>query len=236
MSTQHKNLREALSAAMAQFGGTVFKEGANKAQGYRYVGHEHVVEHVRKALVANGVVIVPTNLRFISEMPKWTTRSGEQTAWLWEQTFEICHAGSDECRTVTVQATTNANDKAAFVASTAADRTLLMRLMRLAGTSEENPEHDSHDDERGGGPAKAATKSEPGVAKAVMETLHRELAAQPDFDALALFHNHALTQMDKARVDEGPRQAFWAAWGKRCEALRLNPGKVAAAARAKAAA
>lgn len=89
----------------------------------------------------------------------------------------------------------------------------------------------------GSGQASSAPKSDAvGLGKAVMETLHRELSAQSDIDALAQFHNHALSQMDKANVDEGPRQTFWAAWGKRCEALKLNPGKVAAAARARTAA
>ena len=39
-------------------------------------------------------------------------------------------------------------DKAAFVASTALDRTAILRIMQLAGSDEENPEHDSNEQDK----------------------------------------------------------------------------------------
>lgn len=237
-----KNLRAALAAAQAEVAGTIYKAGANQAQRYNYVGHEHVIEHVRAVMVKHGIIIVPARLTFVGELPKWQTRNGEQTGWLWEQAFEILHTDSDEVRTAVVQATTNTNDKAAFVASTAADRTLLMRLMRLAGTNEENPEHDSHEPERerpldrGQSAPSTQTQSrgrgEAADPVAVLAQLRTDLARCSDFGVLVDFVVYAYGQL--RGLNEQQKTSFWDAFGERCKALKFDPKDVVAAARAKA--
>lgn len=67
----------------------------------------------------------------------------------------------------------------------------------------------------------------------VLATLHAELAAQNDFDALVQFCNHAVQQINAYRLPEPARESFWRAFGERCTALKFTPKDVAGAARAK---
>lgn len=242
---QPQTIRAAITAAAASVQGFVFKDGENSAQKYRYVGHEHVIDHVRHVLLGLGIVILPTVLRFVQEIV-YTTKAGGGTALLWEQTFEVSLVGSDERLTLSVQVTTAANDKASFIASTAADRTLLMRLMRLAGTSQENPEYDERDQggrQQGGGQQRqqannnqqraqgGGQRANVNEATQAVQTLHRELAQQNDFGALVAFFHHGAQTLRGHGIQGEPSTRFWDAWGERCRALRLDPNEVAAAAR-----
>ena len=239
MSTE--NLRSALVAAQATVNGMVFKAGANTAQNYRYVGHKEVIEHVREAMRSHGIVVVPTRLRFVQDLTYRTSR-GEQHAWLWEQDFVVVHVASNEREAVTVQATTACNDKAAFVASTAADRTLLMRLMRLAGTSEENPEHDSHDEQQPNGQRQGGGQQRPAQGKPaqqqqrqpsadsgrVIQGLLEDLAKlrKSDRSTLASFYAYAREQLEVCAASEQQRTTVQKAFGQVCESNGLKPRDV----------
>lgn len=134
----------ALVAARKAVSPTVHKGGNNSAQNYKYVGHEHVlVSGARQALLDNGLVLEQQAVELCGTFEN-VTRNGTNTVLRWKGTHVLLHE-SGESRTYVFEATTQANDKAAFVASTALDRTAHMRVLELAGSAEENPEHDSHD-------------------------------------------------------------------------------------------
>jgi len=133
-------LAKALCAARGVMRGTVHKGGTNAHQRYPYVGHEHVmVSGAREALHDNGLSLVQTGVEYVGEVP-----GGKVQALLWRGTFRLLHA-SGESLDLSYLATTQANDKSAFVASTSLDRTAFLRVLALAGSSEEDPEHDEHD-------------------------------------------------------------------------------------------
>lgn len=138
-------LAKALKAAREACPTTVYKGGYNQAQRYQYVGHEQVLTSgARKVLLDNGLVLTQTRVEFLGQL-EYETRNGKQLCWRWRGDFELQHV-SGEVKGYSFEATTGPNDKAAFVASTALDRTAHMRLLEIAGTNDENPEHDSHDE------------------------------------------------------------------------------------------
>lgn len=133
-------LAKALASARAVMRGTVYKGGANQHQKYAYVGHEHVLTSgAREAMHEHGLSLVQTGVDFVGEVP-----AGKASALLWRGAFKLIHT-SGESLDLSYMATTQPNDKAAFVASTALDRTAFLRVLALAGSSDEDPEHDEHD-------------------------------------------------------------------------------------------
>jgi hypothetical protein len=176
---------------------TVHKSAKNSAQGYSYVGHEQVlVSGARESLLAHGLVLVEKAVTFAGCL-EYKTKNGEQQCWRWRGVFELVHE-SGESREYEFEATTGANDKAAFVASTALDRTAHLRICCIAGSAEEDPEHDSHDRF-----AEAAAKSQRtkrtlddvarGVdpAQAAAAARSEEIAA--NYNKMAQFSNDAMT-------------------------------------------
>lgn len=142
-----KELVTALVAARQACKPTVHKEGKNQQQGYAYAGHEHVLEQgARQQLLAHGLVLEQVKVEFLGEL-HYETRNGKNIAWRWRGVHKLVHISGEE-REYEFEATTNTNDKSAFVASTALDRTAHLRVLELAGSAEENPEHDSHDRDR----------------------------------------------------------------------------------------
>jgi hypothetical protein len=140
----------------------VHKAGKNEAQRYTYVGHEHVlVGGARDALLENGLVLMLEGYELVGT-DSYKTSSGDKQCWRWRGRFVLLHAPSGEHRELTYEATTVPNDKAGFVASTALDRTAHMRVLELAGSDEENPEHDSNE-------PPAATKTRKGKTGAAKE-------------------------------------------------------------------
>jgi hypothetical protein len=137
-------LAAALIAARKQCTPTVHKAGANQAQGYKYVGHEHVlVGGARDALLDNGLVLLLESYELVGA-DTYKTSGGEKLVWRWRGRFLLLHTSGEQL-SLSYEATTVTNDKAGFVASTALDRTAHMRVLELAGSDEENPEHDSHE-------------------------------------------------------------------------------------------
>lgn len=143
-----QELTKALLAARTDVAATVFKKGQIKTEGnerapkYNYVGHEHVLLHVRERMLNHGLVLVQTSVEFAG-YAEWETRDGLKRILRWKGVHRLMHT-SGESLEYACEATTNTNDKSAFVASTACDRTALLRLMQLAGSAEEDPEHHSN--------------------------------------------------------------------------------------------
>ncbi len=138
-------LTRALKQARMACKAVIRKEGKNSAQGYAYVGHEHVLTSgAREALLSQGLVLEQTGTEFagVLEIPK---KDGVSLVWRWRGTFQLAHEESGFSQTYMIEATTQANDKAAYVASTALERTMLLRLCQMSGGSKEDPEHDIHD-------------------------------------------------------------------------------------------
>ena len=139
-----QTLMSALLAARKQVAPRVHKAGKNEQQKYTYVGHEHVlVGGARDALLENGLVLLLESYELVGA-DSYKTQSGDKQCWRWRGRFALMHVSGDRMELV-YEATTVPNDKAGFVASTALDRTAHMRVLELAGSDEENPEHDSHD-------------------------------------------------------------------------------------------
>lgn len=162
-----KELITALIAARQAVHLKVHKAGKNSAQGYKFVGHEHVLEHSRAAMLAHGLILEQVGVEYLGS-ETYTTRSGTNSAWRWRGTHKLIHVSGEE-RTYVFEATTGPNDKAAFVASTALDRTAILRIMQLAGSDEENPEHDSN--EQDAKPAGKAKRTLEDVAGAHAESV-----------------------------------------------------------------
>lgn len=137
-------IAKALVKARIACGAIVKKSGKNQAQSYAYVGHEHVlVSGAREALLANGLVLLETAVMYQGEL-SYATRNGEQKCYRWRGEFALVHESGESMR-LEFEATTTANDKAAYVASTALDRTAHLRVCCMAGSANEDPEHDEHD-------------------------------------------------------------------------------------------
>lgn len=138
------SLAKALVAARKDVHATVHKAGEKTAGGggnYKYVGHEHVVKHTRDALTKNGLVFAQTSC------VKKEDGSYSAMSLLMHESGETMAYGPFEC-------SLPSNGKESFIASTALDRTALLRLMGVAGSADEDPEHNSNNRE----PAVPATQ------------------------------------------------------------------------------
>lgn len=212
-------ITKALVAARKAISPTVYKAGKNEAQRYAYAGHEHVVTHARAAMLANGLALEQVRVTHESVMT-YSTRNGEQIAWLWRGDFALLHA-SGESRSYSFLATTAANDKAAYVASTALDRTAILRVMQLAGSTEEDPEHDSND--QSDGPHQSDTRRH-AVATGVQSHVDGALALCTSREMIVRWARE-LTRMS------GDKTMAWQAFAAQCAILELSPKEIASEAR-----
>lgn len=196
-------LAKALKAAREACPPTVYKGGYNQAQRYQYVGHEQVLTSgARKALLDNGLVLTQTRVEFLGQL-EYETRNGKQLCWRWRGDFELQHV-SGEAKGYSFEATTGPNDKAAFVASTALDRTAHMRLLEIAGTNDENPEHDSHDEPKetpkSTAPLASATSAEPRRDNAGMASPRSASQTQPSTSHDTSPHEEPVTQQQITQI------------------------------------
>lgn len=175
---------------------TVHKGGFNSSQKYNFVGHEQVLlSGAREALLVHGLVLVETGVSFAGHLD-YKTSNGAQLCWRWVGKFLLMHGPSGERLEISVEATTGTNDKSAFVASTALDRTAIMRVLQLAGSASEDPEHDSHD-------AYRAANERPAKVAKIAETLDSlaEAGAPPPFaTAPAAIETTKAPSIDPAEV------------------------------------
>jgi hypothetical protein len=112
--------------------------------------------------------------------------------------------------------------------------------MRLAGTSDENPEHDSHDQNRDDARqthTRANVQQRPqnqraqaqrsGESARVVQTLLAELAkSTADRETLARFYEHARSELALCHADEQQKLQVQQAFGQRCESGGIKPREV----------
>jgi hypothetical protein len=137
-------LMTALLAARKRVPARVHKAGRNESQKYADAGHEHVlVGGARDALLEHDLVLLLESYEMVGA-DSYKTAGGDKQCWRWRGRFLLLHTSGEQL-SLSYEATTVPNDKASFVASTALDRTAHMRVLELAGSDEENPEHDSNE-------------------------------------------------------------------------------------------
>lgn len=138
--TESGSSRGALAKALAQVRLAapwyVTKGGFNAHQKYPFVGHPDVMAHPGRTLLAeHGLALMQVGLKYNSEIP-----GGKNTVLLWDGVYKLKHVSGEE-EIIECQATTMAGDKSAFVASTALDRTVWLRVLALAGSEDEDPDY-----------------------------------------------------------------------------------------------
>ena len=219
-------LTKALVAARLELHGTVFKGGMNQAQRYSYVSHEDVTLMARPALLKHGLVLEQRSVEYMGELA-YKTKSGDQLCWRWKGVHALVHESGEE-RLYAFEATTGPNDKAAFVASTALDRTAHLRVLELAGSQDENPEADVHDRERE--PSRPSPAPSRRVdSGAFLDAAFAELEkAETDAQLITWFR-----RADSADVEREAKATVFKAFAERCKAVGLIPQEVAGRARGK---
>jgi hypothetical protein len=180
-------LTKALCQARSKLSGTVFKSGMNQHQRYAYVGHEQVVRSgAREALGECGLALVQTNVELVSD----AVPAGKVQAHLYRGEFLLLHE-SGESLPLTFLATVQPNDKSAFVASTSLDRVALLRLLCLAGSSDEDPESDWHDQQ--------TQRDRSGATPGQLNGQQAQQAAPPPIDAAVL---KLISELELATADK----------------------------------
>lgn len=215
-------LNMALVHARLELTGIIYKGGQNTAQRYNYVGHEQVLMVVRSILLKHGLLFLPTHVKYVAKLDH-----GEKSpVLLWEGMFELTHIESGEMRVFTCMASTILNDKGAFVASTSLERVALLRLMALAGSSDEEASPYVEDPESDHSQGEQEQKQE------ANERLTAALAAlakcQDQADMVTWFR-----KADKTQFNDIEQQKLNVNFMGRCKTLNVNHTAIVKEARAK---
>lgn len=152
--TAAPNIHQRFIAAMADCG-YVQKDGYNSFSKYKYVTHDAVVEHVRPALVKNG--IVPITRMLECEWPEGATTHGGKANNICRVKMEVSFVNADAPADQIVVAywgeAADTGDKAIFKAISGAKKYIFTNTFMLA--SGDDPETDSPEYKQ---PAKTADK------------------------------------------------------------------------------
>jgi hypothetical protein len=235
---QATTLTGALILARKDLRGSLHKDAYNQHQKYHYLGHETVNEHVRPILLRHGLLLEERRVTFKESV------EGKSPVLVWEGEFTLSHV-SGEVRDYKFSATTMVTDKAAFVASTALDRTAQLRVMALSGSAEEDPENDYHDrrdreeqqrplDRTATGQTQQRSTSGPtstgvGNGGRTKESLARELR---EIEAAKLGDVGAREALIAWAEDWGSfptndnKAAGWGEWARVCATYKLNPNEL----------
>ena len=228
-------LARALCAARLDLKATVHRGGFNKHNGYHYVGHEDVLTSgARESLARNELALLQTGIDLVGEVP-----GGKTTILLWRGKYKLLHVSGEQLD-IEVAGTTQHNDKCAYQASTMLDRTVYLRLLALAGSSDEDTDFDG----KRGAPQQNAPE-QGARAQAVAATFEpkkvQPAAAGPAPEALAAIKTlHAdVTTLDKETqlvtwakmlrrvpVDKVHKEAAWTAFADRAGKLGLDAVKL----------
>lgn len=229
----HKNVGVALLEARKSVAATVQKKGEKTEGGggrYNYVGHEHVVLHCRRALHDNGLTFTQVSCVMLVDPVRWCAN------------FVLEHAGSFTDKAYgPFECTLPANGKEAFIASTALDRTAMLRIMGIAGSAEEDPEHNVNNRNE---PATTQTTqarvqemqgkrdSKNALVEAKERVLNRhiaELANMQNLQGLVewagwlVAGNDGTNDPQFANMPNSEKLKAWNAYGERCVALNIRP-------------
>jgi hypothetical protein len=226
-----RSIEAALVEARKRVTGTLLKEGRKTEGGggnYNYVGHEHVVHHVRKAMLECGLSLIQTGLEMIGLLTV-PGKHGDSTFLRWRATLELVHAESAAVRVMKLECLTQGNDKAGFIASTALDRTALLRLMGVAGSAEEDPEHNANNrDERPQttqarvDTMQAKRDDRGGEAAARVKALAGHIAGLPHIRNREQLITWAALLLNEPMPD-AEKKTGWTAYGERCAELEIAP-------------
>ena len=223
-------LFKALCAARAAIAGTVYKAGDKTGAGgtYRYVGHEHVVLHVRAAMLEHGLMLLENKLQWVGVI---SMGQGKSDLNHWRGHLELVHVEGGSMGYV-FECFTASGDKAAFIASTALDRTALLRIMGVAGSAEEDPEHNSNDRPEPRAPARERAEQGQAARQAnaneVQAELTRIVAGLPQLQQVDQLVEWA-GWLQHLPFDKGAKTAAWQAFAAKCENLGVAPKDLAPA-------
>jgi hypothetical protein len=222
-------LWSALRDARRELTGVIYKGGSNQAQRYKYVGHEQVLMVVRGVLLKHDLVFLPTHVKYVAAVEKTGEAGKVTTVLLWEGLFELTHVPSGMTKAFSCMASTILNDKAAFVASTSLERVALLRLMALAGSSDEDtqpfvedPESDHAEQEA---PSKPANVSSIDRTTAAIQAVN---ACEDQATMVAWFR-----KVDAGKWSDIEQQKMNTAFMARLKALNLNWQAIVKEARGK---
>lgn len=136
-------LRAALCRAQLKCKGVLGQTHRNKEQNYTYTGFAEVLDAVREAMASEGISVDQVTCDIEEEL-HYQTSYGARTVWKWRCICLVTHVDGG-CLVRILRPITSVGDKASFIARTAADRTLLMTIMRIAGAKEEAPAQEDRD-------------------------------------------------------------------------------------------
>jgi len=147
----------------------VAKRGKNEVHGYKYATEADIADEVRRALVAEGVLIIPSVLKTDWRMVKGKT--AEIPVCVMEIEFTVTD-GKEERKFIIVGSGMDSGDKGPYKAMTGAEKYALLKLFLIP--TGDDPERD--DDERRQ-ERKSKTKApEPARPKPDYETITAEQA------------------------------------------------------------
>lgn len=232
------SLAAALMLARGELKGRVFKGGNNSAQGYRYVGHEQTLMACRDVLLDNDLLFEQVDVSFVQNLEK-----EKGSVWLWRAKFDLEHWPTNQRRGYVHVGTTIANDKAAYVASTSIERVALLRLLHLAGSSDdeakdpfvEDAESDHSPAQREAlgtnrSPDMAADATVDARSKAALNAALGALDRVKDFPGLVTWFRN----LDETKsINQADRTAANLAFEKLCQVNNVNQAQVIKEARAR---
>jgi hypothetical protein len=219
-------LDAALLAAIKSLAGTSLRESANEA-GHRFVTYAQVLAIASPALQAQGLELKLGALAIVGER-KWMARDGEHTVWVWEQACSLFHAPSGESHFMSVQVTAPPHDWGADPPSRAAERLMLVRLLRLAVDDREPTAAGDGVDPHA--QRTAPTERELAAGKLVSQ-LTRDLNVLKPLttETLGMFWADAQKRLRDYQASSAHHSVVTKAFRNACESAGLDHQKVAAA-------
>ena len=134
--------------------GSVSKDGYNKAQGYAFVGDEHIMAKAQSALAENGLCIAPSAMTHASV----TSLKGTQTICTVCVTWLVSHVSGEWLTIQTVGEGADSADKGAYKAMTGA-RKYAFRLLFNIPTGDDAEKDDAPAQRTQGAPQPAQQRT-----------------------------------------------------------------------------
>lgn len=220
--TETKYPAKILAALNAIMGvcGYVEKKGKNTFHNYKYAGEANILEVLRPAMVANGLILIPSHAgkseidqygnMFVTVEYTLAHKDGD----VWPEKIIAFGAGNDKNKTG------NVGDKGLYKALTGANKYLLFKLFQIE--TGDDPERDA-DHDKASAPAAAnepVAKPNPGISKArtwLNETTRHMRSIQapdeliefldgPDEDGVPVFDRAVKICRDYPEIWMGPEE------------------------------
>lgn len=227
--TRATGLYDALLAARLELTGKIYKKGSNSAQKYSYIGHEGVIEVIRPVMLRHGLLLIEKSVTYVG------VTGGEKAHGLWKGVFTLLHVPTGETLEAEYAATTVGNDKAAYVASTALDRTAALRLMQLAGSSDKESQQpfveDPESDNSGTDETLRDQEKDNAVRREAIENFVKQATESLSFckDEASLTDWFATLDASDAAIEA--KQRAGRAFKAHCDSLKIQSGNIVQAVR-----